>query len=103
MAAAVPVVAQVVAGEGVAVLTGAVPMPLVLVNDSGEPINLSGVSARATHVVPVAAPDALQAAGDAVAKEEFDAIVTLANATKACLNEIVEALIVAGLMAAGEE
>lgn len=58
----------------------------------------AGVVKMASSVDPVSVADADQASGEAPTKEEYDALVALANAVKATLNQVIEAEVSAGQM-----
>lgn len=61
---------------------------------SGKP-TIPGVAAA---VADVSAADATAAAADAVTKAEFDAVVTLANETKAELNALLSSMRTSGML-----
>lgn len=82
---------------------------LALFDEDGDPFEFSGEGGGSSYtdsdaraavatksqiaaLSAVTAPDATLAVGDAPTDEEFDALVTLANANKAALNSIIAAL-----------
>lgn len=62
-------------------------------------VTQQSVLKQAAAVVDVSSDDGVAAAGDAPTKAEFDAVVALANETKAQLNAALAAFRAAGLMA----
>lgn len=87
------------------------PMDAVLVNEDGTPFegggaapgnattSTAGLVKKASATAAVSAADATAAAAETVTKEEFDALVALANANKAAINDLISKAKTAGQMA----
>ena len=101
------------ASDAAALPAGQAVMLAVAVDGDGEPVDLGGDPytlpaatttamggvKKASATVAVSASDAAAAAADTVTKAEFDAVVALANANKAAINDIISKAKTAGQMA----
>lgn len=87
------------------------PMHVALFNEDGTPFtgggdapeaattSTAGLVKKASATTAISSPDASAAAAETVTKAEFDAVVAVANACKAAVNDLIAKAKTAGQMA----